>query len=243
MNKLLLLPKLSVMGIRKNGTSYFPYIMAGSFSVFIFFVFASILANDIMYTLPRNSYALMLMRIGQILLGLILLPFIVYANSFFIKRRKKELGLYSILGLDKKHIAAMMAWESLIIFSIVMIIGITFGLVFSKLMFLMLLNLTSLSVSASFGFSPVAFYQTLLYFLAVYGINLVMNIIRVFRAKPNDLLTGAKKGDREPKHLWLTAVSGLVLLGMGYTISITSKLDSMIFMNFFLAVSLVIIGT
>lgn len=243
MNKLLLLPKLSVMGIRKNGTSYFPYIMAGSFSVFIFFVFASILANDIMYTLPRNSYALMLMRIGQILLGLILLPFIVYANSFLIKRRKKELGLYSILGLDKKHIAAMMAWESLIIFSIVMIIGITFGLVFSKLIFLILLNFTSLPVNASFEFSPTAFYQTILYFLAVYGINLVMNIIRVFRTNPNDLLTGAKKGDREPKHLWLTAVSGLVLLGMGYTISITSKLDSMIFMNFFLAVSLVIIGT
>lgn len=243
MNKLLLLPKLSVMGIRKNGTSYFPYILAGSFSVFVFFVFSSILDNDIMLTLPRSSNAFVLMQIGQVLLGLILLPFIVYTNSFLIKRRKKELGLYSILGLDKKHIAVMMLWESVIVFSAVMIIGIVFGLAFSKLMFLLLLNLSSLPVSASFEFSPVALYRTFLYFLAAYGINLVMNIIRVFRTNPNDLLKSPKKGDREPKHLWLTAISGLTLLGIGYTIAITSKMDISIFADFLLAVSLVIIGT
>jgi putative ABC transport system permease protein len=243
MNKLLLLPKLSFMGIRRNGTSYFPYILAGSFSVFVYFVFSSILANDIMLTLPRSSYALELMMVGQVLLGLILLPFIVYANSFLIKRRTKELGLYSVLGLDKKHMAVMMLCESIIIFGMIMILGIIFGLALSKLMFLLLLNLSSLPVSASFGFSPVAFYQTFLYFLAAYGINLVMNIIRVFRTNPNDLLKSPKKGDREPRHLWFTAVSGLALLGGGYAIAMTSELDSSIFLNFLLAVSLVIIGT
>lgn len=243
MNKLVLLPRLSLMGIRKNGTTYFPYIMAGSFSVFVFFVFSSIVANDIMRTLPRSSYALVLMQIGLILLGLILLPFIVYTNSFLIRRRKKELGLYSILGLDKKHMAVMMFWETLIIFSIVMAFGIVFGLAFSKLLFLLLLNLIGLPVDASFGFSPDAFWATFLYFLAAYGINLVMNIIRVFRTTPNDLLKGAKKGDREPKRLWITAVSGFILLGIGYSIAITAKLDSEIFLNFLLAVSLVVIGT
>ena len=243
MNKLILLPKLSLMGIRKNGTTYFPYIMAGSFSVFVFFVFSSIVSNDIMRTLPRSNYALVLMQIGLILLGLILLPFIVYTNSFLIRRRKKELGLYSILGLDKKHMAVMMFWETLIIFGLVMVFGIVFGLAFSKLLFLLLLNLIGLPVDASFGFSPDAFWATFLYFLAAYGINLVMNIIRVFRTTPNDLLKGAKKGDREPKRLWITAVSGFILLGIGYSIAITAKLDSEIFLNFLLAVSLVVIGT
>ena len=243
MNKLVLLPRLSLMGIRKNGTTYFPYIMAGSFSVFVFFVFSSIVANDIMRTLPRSSYALVLMQIGQVLLGLILLPFIVYTNSFLIRRRKKELGLYSILGLDKKHMAVMMFWETLIIFGLVMVFGIVFGLAFSKLLFLLLLNLAKLPVDASFGFSPDAFYRTFIYFLAVYGINLVMNIIRVFRTTPNDLMKGAKKGDREPKRLWLTAVSGFILLGIGYAIAITANLDSEIFLNFLLAVALVVIGT
>lgn len=243
MNKLVLLPRLSLMGIRKNGTTYFPYIMAGSFSVFVFFVFSSIVANDIMRTLPRSSYALVLMQIGQVLLGLILLPFIVYTNSFLIRRRKRELGLYSILGLDKKHMAVMMFWETLIIFGLVMVFGIVFGLAFSKLLFLLLLNLAKLPVDASFGFSPDAFYRTFIYFLAVYGINLVMNIIRVFRTTPNDLMKGAKKGDREPKRLWLTAVSGFILLGIGYAIAITANLDSEIFLNFLLAVALVVIGT
>ncbi len=243
MNKLVLLPRLSLMGIRKNGTTYFPYIMAGSFSVFVFFVFSSIVANDIMRTLPRSSYALVLMQIGQVLLGLILLPFIVYTNSFLIRRRKRELGLYSILGLDKKHMAVMMFWETLIIFGLVMVFGIVFGLAFSKLLFLLLLNLAKLPVDASFGFSPDAFYRTFIYFLAVYGITLVMNIIRVFRTTPNDLMKGAKKGDREPKRLWLTAVSGFILLGIGYAIAITANLDSEIFLNFLLAVALVVIGT
>ena len=113
----------------------------------------------------------------------------------------------------------------------------------SWLLFLLLLNLAKLPVDASFGFSPDAFYRTFIYFLAVYGINLVMNIIRVFRTTPNDLLKGAKKGDREPKRLWITAVSGFILLGIGYSIAITAKLDSEIFLNFLLAVSLVVIGT
>jgi len=243
MNKFLLLPKLSVQGIRKNGATYFPYILAGMFSVFAFFVFSTIIDNDIMKTLPRSSYALVLMKIGQVLLGLILLPFITYTNSFLIKRRKKELGLYSVLGLDKKHIAMMMVWETLLIYAIVIAGGVLFGLAFSKLIFLALIRISLLSVDTTFTFSLEALYITLLYFLAAYGINLTFNIIHVFRSNPNDLIKGAKKGDREPRHLWLTALTGLLLLGAGYAIAITAKIDSEIFLNFLLAVSLVVMGT
>lgn len=243
MNKFFLLPKLSVMGIRRNGSAYGPYIMAGAFSVFAFFVFSSILNNDIMETLPHSGYAWAMMQIGQVLLGLILLPFIIYTNSFLIKRRKKELGLYSVLGLDKKHISFMMFCETLVIFAIVILGGIIFGLAFSKLIFLALLNMSGLPVNASFTFSFKAFSQTFLYFLAVYVINLVTNVIHVFRTNPNDLLKGAKKGDKEPKRLWLSALFGIVLLGLGYAIAIPSKVDSDIFVNFMLAVSLVSFGT
>ncbi len=243
MNKLFLLPKLSVLGIRKNGSTYFPYILAGIFSVFALFTFSTIIDNDIMKTLPRSSYALVLMQIGQILLGLILLPFITYTNSFLIKRRKKELGLYSVLGLDKKHISVMMFWETLLIYVIVIAGGVIFGLVFSKLIFLALMNISMLSVDAAFSYSLKALNQTLLYFLATYGVNLVKNIIHVFRNDPNDLIKGPKKGDREPRNLWLTALFGLLLLGIGYTIALKSKVDSNIFVNFLLAVSLVVIGT
>ena len=243
MNKLVLLPKLSVMGIRKNGNAYFPYILAGAFSVFVFFVFSSILNNDIVETLPHSAYAWVLLQVGQVLLGLILLPFILYTNSFLIKRRKKELGLYSVLGLDKKHIAVMMFWETLVIFGVVMVGGVLFGLVFSKLIFLTLLNMSGLPVNAAFTFSLKALYQTFIYFLAAYVINLVVNVIHVFRTNPNELIRESKKGDKEPKHLWFTALLGITLIGAGYAIAIPTKVDSNIFMNFLFAVSLVVIGT
>ena len=85
------LPKLAVTGILKNKEAYFPYLAASIFSVFIYFVFASILQNDIMRSLPKAEYILILMNIGLVLLGIILVPFLFYTNSFLIKRRKKEI--------------------------------------------------------------------------------------------------------------------------------------------------------
>jgi putative ABC transport system permease protein len=243
MNRFALLPKLSVMGIRKNGSTYVPYILAGTISVFVFYIFSSILHNDILNTVPHSGYLTVLMQIGQVLLGLILLPFLNYTNSFLIKRRNKELGLYSVLGLEKKHIAVMMLWETLILFGCVVLSGVLLGLVFSKLMFLLLLNMSRLPVDTAFTFSASALYQTLLYFLAAYGINLTANLFHVFRSSPGDLIKGAKKGDREPKRLWITALLGLFFLGLGYAIAIPARIDSNIFLNFLLAVAFVIIGT
>jgi putative ABC transport system permease protein len=243
MNKLILLPRLSVMGIRKNGSTYIPYLAAGIFSAFIFFVFSSILNNDLMKKLPHSGYVWMLMQIGQFLLAIILLPFMMYANGFLMKRRKKELGLYSILGLEKKHIALMMVCETLFIFGVVIVGGILFGLVFSKLLFLILLNVCRLPVDTAFSFSFKAVSQSALYFLVVYGLNLITNLIQVFRSSPNDLIKGSKKGDMEPKRLWITALVGLIFLGAGYIIAIPAKIDSGIFQDFLLAVAFVVFGT
>lgn len=243
MNRRIFLPRLSVMGIRKNSVTYFPYIIAGILSVFVFFVFSSIIHNDIMKTLPHGSYLTVLMGIGLVLLGIVLVPFHVYINSFLIRRRKKELGLYSILGLEKKHIAIMMVWETLIIFSIVITGGILFGVVFSKLSFLVLLNLTGIPVNVSFDFSFNSIMESFLYFAAVYSLNLGLNLFQVYRSNPGDLMKGAKEGEKEPRHLWITALLSVILLTAGYYIAIVTKVDSMIFINFFLAAALVIAGT
>lgn len=243
MKKLTLLPRMAFVGIRKNGATYFPYIIAGMISVFIFFVFASILNNDILEALPHSGYLQILMGIGLVLLGIILIPFLLYTNSFLIKRRKLELGLYSILGLDKKHIAVMMLFESIVIFGTVAIGGILLGIVFSKLMFLLLLNLSRLPVDTTFSFSYNAFALTIYFFSAVYALNLIVNIVQVFKSNPNDLMKGSKSGEKQPKRLWITSTLGIVLLGLGYFIAIKSKMDSNIFVNFFLAVALVSLGT
>lgn len=116
MKKWRILPKMALKGIMANGMVYYPYIVAGIFSVFTFFVFSSISYNDITDVLPYAPYALVIMEMGRVLLGMILLLFLFYAGSFVMKRRKKEVGLYNLLGLEKTHIGMMLLFENMILY-------------------------------------------------------------------------------------------------------------------------------
>lgn len=128
MNKWKLLPSMAVKGVVQNKTVYFPYLAVGAFSAFTYFIFSSILYNeDLIRELPRAAYAWMLLSIGRGLLGIILIPFLYYANSFLVKRRSREFGLYSILGLEKRHIGILLFLETIIIYMIVTASGILLG--------------------------------------------------------------------------------------------------------------------
>lgn len=242
-SRLFLLPNMAVNNIRKNGSTYFPYIGVSIFAMFTCFVFDLIRKNDVMKTIPKAAYANALVNIGFGLLTLIMIPFLYYVNSFLIKRRKQELGLYSILGMEKKHIGVMMFWESLMVYGIVLIGAITLGLLFSRLVFLLLLNLARLPVNAAFSISPAAIADVLLFYAFVTGLNLLVNLVQVGKARPVELMSGSKKGEKEPKHIWFFGLAGALALGAGYYIAAVSKMDGMIFMNFFLAVFLVVLGT
>lgn len=243
MNKWKLLPRMAAKGMSQNGTVYYPYLMAGIFSAFTWFVFSSILCNDLMMKLPRSGYAWMMLSIGRGLLGLILIPFLFYTNSFLVKRRAKEIGLYSILGLEKRHIGIMLICESLMTYGIVIAGGILLGVVLSKLLFLLLLKLISVPMDIEFVFTWKAFKDTLIFFAVVYTINLLNGLIQVGKSKPVELLHGSKKGEKEPKMAGVYAVLGVIFLAAGYATSIRSQIDSNIFVDFFLAVFLVIMGT
>lgn len=241
--RIKLLPRLAWKGIMSNGNVYFPYLAAGIFSVFTYFVFASILQNDISAMFPKKEYAWIMLALGKYLLSIILLFFLIYANSFLVKRRRKEFGLYHILGLEKKHIGAMMFIESFLLYVGALAGGIIFGLVLSKLLFLLLLRVCRMPMDIQFVFEPEAFKQTIVYFGGVYLINYVESLWQVGKARPVELMSGSRKGEKEPRFLWLYAFLGIAALGFGYYCSITSKVDSMIFMNFFMAVFFVVIGT
>lgn len=238
-----LLPRMAVSNIRKNASTYLPYIGVSIFAMFTYFVFDLILKNDIMYHLPKGAYTLILVTIGFVLLGLIMVPFLYYTNSFLIKRRKKELGLYSILGLEKKHIGIMMFWESLIIYFCVMAGAIILGLVFSKLIFLLLLNLAKMQVNVTFTVSPAAVTESLLFYAFITALNLTVNLIQVGKANPLELMGDSRKGEKEPRHILPLSILGTCTLAAGYHIAISSRLDSTVFTDFFLAVFLVIAGT
>lgn len=243
MKKWKLLPRLAMRGIISNGTVYYPYLAAGIFAAFTYFVFASILCNDLMTTLPKSGYAWVLLQIGKGLLGIILFFFLIYANSFLIKRRKKEIGLYSLLGLEKKHIGMMLFLETIILYTAVMTGGIILGVVLSKLLFLLLLKLSNLPVNVEFVFTLDAFKETLIFFAVIFIFNFANQLWGLSKARPIELLTGNKKGEKEPKLLFVWTAIGLAALAEGYRIAVKAQVDEMIFINFFLAVFLVIVGT
>ncbi len=238
-----LLPRMAANNIRKNGSVYFPYIGISVFAMFTHFVFGFILKNDIMYTLPKGAYAVILVQIGYVLLGIIMIPFLYYTNSFLIKRRKRELGLYSILGLEKKHIGIMLFWESMIIYCVVMVGAIAMGLLFSKLIFLLLLNLAKMPVNVDFVIKPAAVTQTMIFYAFIMGLNLFVNLIQVGKSNPVELLGDSRRGEKEPKRIGFWSLAGLAAMVLGYRMAVKAQLESNVFFDFFLAVFFVVIGT
>lgn len=244
MNKWKLLPHMAIKGMGQNGNVYYPYIVAGIFSVFTFFIFTAIGYNqELISGLPRAAYAWMMLEIGKALLGIILIPFLYYANSFLIKRRTREFGLYSILGLEKRHIGMLLCLETMASYGIIMAGGIVLGCVLSKLLFLLLLRLTGLPLDIQFVFTWKAFRDTALFFAVVFLINLLYGLFQIGRAKPVELLSGSKKGEKEPRRIWIYGILGVLLVAAGYRISICSEVNSMIFTDFFCAVFFVVAGT
>ena len=243
MHRIRILPKLALNSMKKSLSSYLPYTFATAFSVFVFFIFSAISDNAIMQTMPHAGYLLMLMEVGKVLLGLILVPFLFYTNSFLMKRRKRELGLYSILGLEKKHIGVIIGAETVVVYCASLILGIVMALVFSKLIFLLLLNMAQLPVDVQFTASPSSYGVTAIFFGAIFLLNLFINMVKVSRAKPADLFQSARQGEKQPKHLWPATLLGVASLGGGYYIAANFHLHSNFILDFFLAVTLVIVGT
>lgn len=243
MKKMKLLPVMAYRGVKLNRLVYRPYLMTCFFSVFSYYLFASLLHNDLMERLPKAAYAWMMLAIGKGLLSIILLLFLLYAGSFLQKRRKRELGLYSLLGLERKHIGILLLWENAGLYLVSVSAGILLGFVLNKLMFLILLRMSRLDVEAAFYFSAAAVAETFRYFAVVFLCIYIKNLWGFYRLKPTELMTESNKGEKEVRHVWLWTVVGGITLVCGYYISVTSKLDSMIFTDFFLAVFLVVLGT
>jgi putative ABC transport system permease protein len=181
--------------------------------------------------------------LGSIVTGIFAFILLLYINSFLIKRRKKEFGLFNILGMEKKHIARIMLLETVMIGLLCIGLGLIAGVLFSKLALLLLLKI--LAMNASFGFEvPLrAVSITVILFGAIFLINLVYNVFQVHVSKPIELLKGGNVGEKEPQTKWLIALTGAAALGGGYFIALTVKSPLAALNLFFVAVILVIIGT
>ncbi|MGL4345671.1 MAG: FtsX-like permease family protein, partial [Cellulosilyticaceae bacterium] len=159
------------------------------------------------------------------------------------KQRKSELGLYNVLGLDRKDVAMMMVYETVIIYAVTLGVGLLCATFFSKLVYLFLMNIMRLPVDVPFEGKLVSYGIAAVFFAFVALINLVTNLYQVMKAKPIELMKASKKGEKAIRFLGIKTVVGIGALGAGYWIGIKTQLDSMIFVNFFMAVMLVIVGT
>lgn len=239
----LFFPKLALTNLRKNKSTYLPYLLSGIFSEAAFYVMQSIAANPGLNDMPGAQPLQIILGMGTVVIGIFCVILMFYTNSFLFKRRKKELGLYSILGLQKRHIAATLFFETLYTAAITIGGGLLFGLLFSKAVFLLLLNLLNFPVALTFTIFPSVIESAAGLFLGIFLLILVVNTMRVSLVNPIELLHGGQTGEKEPKTNWPLTIIGILMLGLGYGIALTVKSPLDALLLFFVAVIAVIIGT
>lgn len=242
MNKTLY-SKLARNNIKNNRNTYFPYMFSSIIAIAMFNIMLTITNRASKAVFYGDSSMIAILMFGVNVIGLFSLLFIFYTNSFLLKRRTKELGLYSVLGMEKKHIVKVLFYEILYSGLTSIGTGIIVGLVFTKLMFVILLNLLFLDTSISLGISWFSIGVTILVFILIYLVVLVYNTIKIYRLNPIDLITGGKKGEREPKANWFLGLIGMISLGIGYYLALTINNPISALNMFFVAVLFVMIGT
>ena len=233
--------RLAVTNLKSNSKSYLPYILASAFSVMMYFIMDSLYRNG---TLVEKGSALsILLSDANAILLIFSVIFLFYINSFLIKRRKKELGIYNILGMGKRHLARMLFLESLVTTAISIIGGILTGLLFGKLVYLIVLKILHMSREIEYRISPESIGITAVLFGAIFLVIYLYNLMQIKLSNPIELLHGGNTGEREPKTKWLMTIIGIVCLAGGYFIALTTKEPLEALEKFFIAVLLVIIGT
>lgn len=242
MNKFFY-PKLAATTIKKNGKVYIPYILTCIGSIAMFYIIHSISINTGLDIMNGGKQLKMLLNLGKWVIGIFSVIFLLYTNSFLIKRRKKELGLYNILGMEKKHISKLMLYETLIIAVLTLVSGIAIGALLSKFMLLLLLKILNFDVTLKFYISKESILSTMLLFISIYAVMLLNNLRQIHLSNPVELLKGGNAGEREPKTKWILTLIGVVSLGVGYYIAVTTENPLSALNLFFIAVLLVIVGT
>ena len=239
----LFFPKMAAGNLVRNRRFEFPYLLTGLITVAMFYNMTFLTFHEDLKNMPGGATIPTIMNLGTMVVGLFAVIFLLYTNTFLMKRRHKEIGLYNILGMSKRHIAVVMLWETVYTCLITVVGGLLLGILLSKLMLLLLYKILFFSVSFGFMVSWKSVGITAVLFVAIYLVALLLNLLHVHLSKPVELLKGGSVGEKEPKTKVLLAILGVVTLGAGYYIAITTESPLEALMLFFLAVILVIIGT
>lgn len=236
-------PKLAASNIKKNSKTYIPYILTCVLTVAVFYIIKSLSLNPGLEKMVGANTLMYTMSLGSWVTALFAFIFLFYTNSFLLKRRKKEFGVFNILGMEKRHLAKTMAWESLYVTLIALAGGLLLGIALDKVMFLVIIKVIGGELSLGFFVSDEAIGTTALFFAVVFFLIFLNTVRQIHVANPIELLREGHAGEKEPKTKWLIAILGLACVGTGYYLALTVENPLTSLMIFFVAVILVIIGT
>ena len=243
-----LYPRLAAQSLKLNRRFFVPYILSLVGNVAAFYIMSA-LVNDpgVADMTPGHAngyyYVQMMMSMGMFVAFAFSIIFVFYINGFLMKQRKRELGLYNILGMGKNHIAALMLLEGLYVGVIGIAGGLAVGMLLHKLVSLLLYRALDFGVPLGFYISWKGLTETTILFAALIGATVLVNLVKIQVSRPIELLRGGNVGEREPKTRWLLTILGILTLGGGYVIAVRTRSGVEAILLYFVAVFLVIIGT
>ncbi|MEA4922019.1 MAG: ABC transporter permease [Eubacteriaceae bacterium] len=235
--------RLAANNIKNNHKFYIPYILASSGIIAIFYIMMYVATNKGLGKLSGTQYISLMLALGCGIVAIFSLIFLFYINSFLMKRRSREIGLYNILGMEKKHIGRILLLENCMTTVISLVVGLLCGILFSKLVFMIYCKAVGVGTPISDVISIRGAATTVVLFAVFFLLILLRNQMAVKLSKPIELLQGGSKGEKEPKVKKVLTVVGIICMLGGYVIAnmISNPLEAILL--FFAAVVLVIIGT
>lgn len=241
--KLWFYAKLAWEGIKKNRQMYIPYILSGCSLTAMTYILFFLASSDILTHMKGGDVLGLLLPVGIVVVCLFSLIFMFYCNSFLIRHRNREFGLYNVLGMDKKNLGRIMLWENLTVYAISVSSGLVFGIALSKLAELGMVNLLKESISYTLRIDFTSVLKTALVFAGTYVLLFLNSFINVLRSSASELLRSTNIGEKTPKANWLLAVIGIIVLCAAYYIALSIKQPLQAIVWFMVASVMVITAT
>ena len=235
--------KFAWIGIRKNKQLYYPYLLACITMVMVFYIFGFLSASDVVHRLPGGEAVTELFRIGDWLVGIFSVPFLFYTNATLIKRRKKELGLYNVLGMNKKNLFLILFWEALISYGVSVVGGILSGIVLSKAAELGIVNIMGKETDYQIYVEWKGVLNAILVFAVIFVLILLNMFRQIHNNNPIELMRSELAGERPPKNHWFIALISLGCIVAAYLLAAGMVTPRQAVQGCFIIAALIILGT
>ena len=236
-------PRLAWSGMRKNSKLYLPYTLACVGMTAMFYILMHLAYSPALELLSSATSVSVTLRLGSFVMGVFSLLFLFYTNSFLVRRRYKEFGLYNVLGMNKGNISRVLAWEALINALISLVGGLFLGIALSKLAELGLVNIMGGDTDLDLRISVKALEFTVMFFCGIFLLIYINSLIKIRRSSASELVKSENFGEKPPRANWLFGLAGIVILAAAYYIAVSIKTPLTALSLFFIAVIMVIVAT